>query len=42
MKIWNHPSSTPILRDLIDPRSSRGSSATPVRKILLNDRRSTR
>jgi len=42
MKIWNYPSSAPAPRALIDPRSSRVSSTAPVRKILLNDRRSTR
>jgi hypothetical protein len=42
MKIWNYPSSTPIRRDIVDPRSSSVSTAAPIRKILLNDRRSTR
>jgi hypothetical protein len=42
MNIWTYPSSALVRRDLIDPRSSRTSSAAPVRKTLLNDRRSTR
>jgi len=33
---------TPTRRDLADPRSSGKSAATPPRKQLLNDRRSTR
>ena len=31
----------PVRRDLTDPRSS-ASAAAPTRKVLLNDRRSTR
>jgi hypothetical protein len=42
MKIWDYPHPTPVRRDLGDPRSSRPSGAAPIRKILLNDRRSTR
>ncbi len=42
MNIWTYPTSAPARRDLIDPRSSRAPSAAPVRKTLLNDRRSTR
>jgi hypothetical protein len=42
MKIWDNPRPTPVRYDLGDPRSSRASSGSPIRKTLLNDRRSTR
>jgi len=42
MNIWTNPSPASARRDLVDPRSSRAPTAAPVRKILLNDRRSTR
>jgi hypothetical protein len=42
MKTCNYPPFAPVRRALIDPRSSRASSIAPVRKTLLNDRRSTR
>jgi len=42
MKTYATTPPTPVRRDLIDARSSAGSSTPPSRKPLLNDRRSTR
>lgn len=42
MKTYATTPPTPVRRDLIDSRSSAGSSAPQSRKPLLNDRRSTR
>lgn len=42
MKPYATTPPTPVRRDLIDSRSSAGSSAPQSRKPLLNDRRSTR
>lgn len=42
MKTHNNSVGAPARRDLIDPRSSNTPTAAPIRKTLLNDRRSTR
>ncbi len=41
MKIQNSSGTPPLRRELIDPRST-GKPAAAPRKVLLNDRRSTR